>query len=106
MPLMKNTSKRKFTIAGKTLAPDQELEFAESVVERHVRMYPELTRVQGGDVQEVIETPAATKEPLIGIEPMNKEFAKMTVAELKEHLDSLGKEIPENARKADLLALL
>jgi len=54
MSKMKNISQRRFIIAGKELKQGETADFAQSVVERHVAMYPtELEAVGGEEEKEV-----------------------------------------------------
>lgn len=52
MPKMRNISQRQFVIAGKTLKQGETGEFAQSVIDRHVSMYPQELEAVAGEIEQ------------------------------------------------------
>lgn len=64
MPKMRNISQRVFVISGKTLKQGETSDFAQSVIDRHVSMYPMELEAVAGDIDVAIkkETHTTTLE--------------------------------------------
>lgn len=52
MPKMRNISQRTFVISGKELKKGQTDDFAQSVIDRHVSMYPQELEAVAGEIEQ------------------------------------------------------
>lgn len=102
MPEMKNVSKRTFVIAGKTLNPNQVGEFAQSVIDRHVRMYQGELEQVGAVVKEAVAEPLAVEDSTTSVK---KYPSQMNKDELIDYLTEKGIDIPEGANLRELKEL-
>jgi hypothetical protein len=97
MPKMRNTSERSFIIAGKTLKKGDTGDFAQSVIDRHVSMFPgEL--VQESTTEEVTIKVDA-KEVIEKIEALKKD-PEITEKDVEEFKDSIKADPVEDDKLA------
>ena len=111
VPKMKNVSQRKFVIAGKELKQGEEGDFAQSVIDRHIAMYP--TELQAAVKEEApkeepkpfVPTPKVEELKSEAKEPEKKYPSQMNKAELQAYLTDKGITFPEDASKKELVEL-
>lgn len=103
MPIMKNVSERKFVIAGKELIKGAQDEFAQSVIDLHVKAYPgELIQVDSGK-EITVDIKVDAKEVIEQAEALAND-PEITEEEAKAFVDSVNVEVSEGETKAELVA--
>jgi hypothetical protein len=103
MPEMRNVSERQFIIAGKPLKQGEVGQFAQSVIDRHLLMYPK-ELVQDGDKKEdklTVAVKVDAEEVLEKVEIL-KNTPELTEEKAQEFIDSVDVVVVEGKSKDEI----